>query len=139
MEEIKLIVAGWRDFEDFDYGFKCIEYMLTRYNPNQVTIICGKAKGGDRCGELYYERFKSLGMTIEFFVPNWNDISVQDACIKKNKFGKPYNAKAGMDCNHKMGDTATHLIAFWDGKSKGTKDMIAYMRKLDKPVKIFNY
>lgn len=44
-----------------------------------------------------------------------------------------------MDRNHAMGNTATHLIAFWDNKSRGTKDMVNYMTKLGKPVKVFEY
>lgn len=35
-----------------------------------------------------------------------------------------------------MGDYADELIAFWDGKSTGTKDMIEYMQKLKKPVEV---
>ena len=31
-----------------------------------------------------------------------------------------------------MGDYADYLIAFWDGKSKGTLDMINYMQQLGK-------
>lgn len=31
------------------------------------------------------------------------------------------------------------LIAFWDDKSKGTKNMIDCMRKLGKPVRIVHY
>jgi len=35
-----------------------------------------------------------------------------------------------------MGDIADSLIAFWDGKSPGTKDMIEYMKKLGKSTEI---
>ena len=37
-----------------------------------------------------------------------------------------------------MGDYADSLIAFWDGKSPGTKDMIEYMRKQNKYVEVVN-
>lgn len=35
-----------------------------------------------------------------------------------------------------MGDYADYLIAFWDGKSSGTKDMINYMQQLGKNGKV---
>lgn len=136
---MRLIVAGGRDFSDFEYGWKCIDHMTKNTSKNEITIICGKAEGGDECGELWYKKNKHLGVEIEYFVPDWDDITKPDAVIKVNRFGKKYNAKAGMDRNHLMGDTGTHLIAFWDNKSKGTKDMIGYMTKLNKPVKVFEY
>ena len=38
-----------------------------------------------------------------------------------------------------MGDYADFLVAFWDGKSKGTKDMIDYMQKLGKHGTVIKY
>jgi hypothetical protein len=35
-----------------------------------------------------------------------------------------------------MGVNGTHLIAFWDGKSRGTKNMIETMKKMNKPVRV---
>lgn len=136
---MRLIVAGGRDFKNLEYGFKCIDHMTRNTPKENITIICGKASGGDTCGEKWYKLHKHEGVKIEYFIPEWDDISKPDAVIKLNKFGKEYNARAGMDRNHEMGNTGTHLIAFWNNVSKGTKDMIDYMTKLDKPVKVFNY
>ena len=41
------------------------------------------------------------------------------------------NKRAGMVRNGIMADLATHLLAFWDGESPGTKDMISKARKND--------
>jgi NADPH-dependent 7-cyano-7-deazaguanine reductase QueF-like protein len=49
-----------------------------------------------------------------------------------NKHGRA----AGPIRNAQMGDYADQLVAVWDGKSKGTKNMIDYMNKLMKPVYI---
>jgi hypothetical protein len=38
-----------------------------------------------------------------------------------------------------MAKVANGLIAFWDGKSHGTKHMIETMQKLNKPVRIIRY
>ncbi|MFD1444284.1 hypothetical protein [Thermoactinomyces vulgaris] len=37
---------------------------------------------------------------------------------------KKYGKKAGPLRNAKMAENADALVAFWDGKSRGTKDMI---------------
>jgi len=47
-----------------------------------------------------------------------------------------YGKSAGMRRNKEMGDYADELLAIWDGKSKGTGNMIAYMKSLGKPVQI---
>lgn len=138
-DKLRLIVAGGRDFDNFEYGFKVIDHVTQGYDKKDVIIICGRAAGGDACGEQWKIKNRMHGVKIEYFDPAWDDISVPDAVIKYNKFGKPYNAKAGMDRNHEMGDTASALVAFWDKKSKGTKDMIDYMDQLNKPHKIFTY
>lgn len=36
-------------------------------------------------------------------------------------------------------DYATHLVAFWDEKSRGTKDMIDYATKKGLEVKVVRY
>ena len=46
---------------------------------------------------------------------------------------------AGFLRNEDMLSIATHLIAFWDGKSNGTKHMIEIAQKKGIPVWIFNY
>ena len=40
-----------------------------------------------------------------------------------------YGPRAGYIRNSEMAKVATHLIAFWDGRSKGTKHMIDIARK----------
>jgi hypothetical protein len=38
-----------------------------------------------------------------------------------------------------MAKAATHLVAFWDGESRGTKHMIDIAKSLDLTVRVFNY
>lgn len=111
-QQVRLIIAGGRDFTNFEYSFKCIDHMTKNVPKEGITIICGEALGGDKCGRAWYELHKHEGVKIESFVPDWDNIEVEGAVVKINKFGKPYNAKAGHDRNAEMGDTATHLIAF---------------------------
>lgn len=135
---IKLIVAGGRDFFDEEW----MERELYQYCVNNVIsaddieLVCGKAKGADSTAETI---FLEHGLPVKSFIPNWKDVSnCEPWQIGSNQYGK-YNKVAGMHRNHAMGDYATHLLAFWDGRSKGTKDMIDYMYKLGKPVEVVRY
>ncbi|CAL9983109.1 GTP-binding domain [Vibrio phage F94] len=103
-----------------------------------VTIVCGKAKGADTCEEEWYELHKYEGVQISYRIPDWKDTSKPDAVIKYNTFGA-YNAKAGNDRNSEMQSVCTHLLAFWDQKSKETKDMITKIKKSGKPYRVFDY
>lgn len=81
-----------------------------------VEVVSGRAKGPDTFGEWWA---LSHGSSIKFFPADW-------------KLGP----KAGFIRNEQMGDYADALIAFWDGKSGGTKHMIEYMMKLGKPIRV---
>ena len=136
---MNLIVAGGRDFKDFELGFKLIDKVTVNTPKENITIVCGKAKGADTCGEEWYELHKHEGVQISYHIPDWDDISVEGVVIKKNRFGKPYNAVAGHWRNSAMENEATHLIAFWDEVSTGTRDMIRKIKASGKPYRVFDY
>lgn len=68
-------------------------------------IVSGTAQGFDRLGELYAKKFN---IPVTRFPADWN------------QFGKG----AGFIRNSEMADYADGLIAFWDGVSRGTRNMI---------------
>lgn len=128
---MRLLVAGGRDFDDRDLMIKELNKLCTG---EDLVIITGMAKGADL---LAYNLAKENNVPYETYPADWKDMS-EPCTVKENAHGK-YNALAGFKRNRTMGDTATHLIVFWDGKSQGTKDMLAYMTKLGKPVTIVEY
>ncbi len=95
-------------------------------------IVSGKARGADTYGERYAQE---NDIPIKEFPAKWNDLSHPDSIIRKNSYGKKYDALAGLRRNHEMGDYAEALIAIWNGSSHGTKDMIDYATK--KGLKVF--
>lgn len=123
---MKLIIAGGRDFEDKVSA--CTEFLnFARelntgfHKVNPITeIVSGGARGADRCGE-YVAQFFCL--PVKQFIPDWDGL------------GK----KAGHVRNREMGDYADALLAFWDGKSTGTKGMIEYAQKKGLKVKVVRY
>ncbi|SDX74851.1 Protein of unknown function [Lutibacter oricola] len=101
---MKLIIAGTRTFTD--YKKLCTECDNILQDQSNIEIVSGAYyRGADKLGELYA---KQRGYKITRFPAYWN------------KFGRA----AGPKRNQHMANYADTLIAFWDGESRGTKNMI---------------
>lgn len=131
MKEIKVIIAGGRDFSDISAVKKAlcsdipllddyISSVISAGESYKITIVSGMARGADKAG---YEAAKELHLKCYEFPADWN------------KYGK----SAGFRRNAEMAQFADVLIAFWDGESRGTKHMIETMQRLNKPVHIVRY
>lgn len=116
--EYKVIIAGSRDFND--YKMLCEEMRKVQEKIIIKEVVCGGAKGADSLGARWA---KENNIPIKYFLPDW----------------KNYGKSAGIIRNHQMGDYADYLIAFWDGKSRGTKDMISYMKTINKHGEVYIY
>ena len=112
---MKYIVAGGRDFNN---GL-IIRHILSQFN-NIDEIVSGMARGADSQGRLYAEQYN---IPCKLFPAQWDT------------FGKA----AGYIRNVEMADYADALIAFWNGKSKGTAHMIKTMKLKGKPYWVYNY
>ena len=97
----KIIVAGGRDFDDY---FR-VELALERCAAACDEIVSGGAKGADALGERYA---KEQNHPMKRFDADW---------VENGRAAGPIR-------NQQMAVYADILIAFWDGRSKGTKDMI---------------
>ena len=119
---IKVIIAGTRDFNDYAFLKKNVDYFLQGINPNneEIEIVSGNARGADKLGERYA---KEYNLPVKLFPANWD------------KYGK----RAGYLRNQEMANYADVLIAFWDEKSKGTKHMIDIAKKQDLTVIVVGY
>lgn len=106
--ENKVIIAGSRTFDDYLY----LENVMNLLNIDIDEIISGKANGADTLGEQYANNHN---IKIKEFYPDWD------------KFGK----SAGHIRNKEMAEYGNILVAFWDGKSSGTKNMINTAKKLN--------
>jgi hypothetical protein len=117
---MNLIIAGGRDFDNYSYLEKVLNHLLSRTDKETITIFCGKAKGADSLGERYALH---NGIRVREFPADWNT----------------HGKRAGILRNIEMGDEATHLVAFHDTVSRGTKQMIDYAEKKGLVVKVYNY
>lgn len=110
---MRLAIVGSRTFTNY----KLLESIVDKKNPGM--IISGGADGADSLANKYA---KERGLPILIFYPNWN------------KFGK----RAGYLRNEKIVSAAESVIAFWDGKSRGTKSSIDITKSQNKPIEIVN-
>ncbi len=109
---MRLAIIGSRDCPNIE-----IENYL-KYLPD--TIVSGGARGADTYAREF--AIKHNLKLIEFY-PEYSKYG-RGAPIVRNKL-----IVEASDC----------IIAFWDGKSKGTKFTLEYARQLHKPIKIVNY
>jgi len=115
---MRIIIAGGRDFTNTTWSFDKIDTILA--GKTDVTIIDGTALGGDRVGREYA---KARDFKTEKYPADWN------------KYGK----SAGYIRNKEMAGRAHALIAFWDGKSRGTNHMINLAKEKGLKVTIIKY
>lgn len=113
---MKVVIAGGRTFK----SRRLTHRTLIEYQDSITTVLCGMAGGADEEGYVWA---RMLDIPVDEYPADWDGE------------GK----KAGYLRNMDMGNDADGLIAFWDGKSKGTKHMINYMTKLEKPITVFHY
>ncbi|MBP3390286.1 MAG: DUF2493 domain-containing protein [Clostridia bacterium] len=92
---------------------------LEKYLPEGTTeIVSGGARGIDSCAKNYAN---TNGIPLKEFLPNYDE------------FGR----SAPLLRNLEIIDYADIVLAFWDGKSRGTKFVIDKCRAKGKPVNIF--
>lgn len=112
---MKIIVAGGRDFNNGVIA----KQVLDTYSDIDI-IISGDARGADFLGIMYATE---KNIPIKHFPAKWDE----------------YGKAAGYIRNAEMAEYGDMLIAFWDGKSKGTMNMIKAMKLHKKPYYVYNY
>ena len=106
---MKIAVIGSRNL--------CVEN-LEDYLPSGCTeIVSGGAKGIDACAATYAE---ARDIKLTEFLPQYS----------------VYGKAAPIVRNKQIVDYADSVLAFWDGKSKGTLSVIRYCEKTGKQCKV---
>lgn len=131
---IKIIVAGCRDFADYEYVCR---HLAGEVYCDEVVIVSGgcddakngvltftrkdgsKVFGADGLGERFANEYQC---EVKIFPADWK------------KFGR----SAGPIRNSEMVKYADKLMVFWDGKSKGTGDIITKARRQDIKVQVYD-
>jgi len=113
---MKLAIVGGRDFNNRVMLSGAMHFFDTEVE----TIVSGGARGANSLGE---EWAISCDIPTERYLPNWN------------KYGRA----AEYLRNQEIVDACDMVLAFWDGKSRGTQDTIAKAQKAKKPTFIVYY
>ena len=109
---MRLAIVGSRDFDDYKvFKSKLSEHIKTR---DVESIISGGAKGADTLAAILARNCK---IPITIYHPQWA------------AFGKA----AGPIRNEQIVKACDMVIAFWDGKSRGTRSTIEIAHKMNKP------
>ena len=124
-KELRVIVAGTRTFTDQQLLYSTLDSILADYPEDKykIIIISGCAKGADSIAIQYA---KDHDYEIKKFPAEWD------------KLGK----SAGVRRNLQMAQYASDiyhqglLVAFWNGESPGTKNMIEVAKRYNLPVQI---
>ena len=120
MRPVMLIIAGGRKFNDYAMLNEAFQACMADYTNKDVMIISGMAKGADT---LALEIADEYGLPVLPVHAQW----------------EVYGRAAGYRRNAEMALVATHLLAMWDGKSRGTKHMINVATNKKLVVKVIPY
>jgi hypothetical protein len=102
---MKTIIAGGRDVTEWHHLMEALE----SYRNDITEVVSGGAQGADALGERYA---REAGLPLKRFPADW---------AKNGKAAGPIR-------NREMAAYAQALIALWDGKSRGTANMIEEAR-----------
>jgi len=141
---MKLIIAGSRSIDEAR-AYKEIALLIGRDGPHPLEvseIVSGHAPASKRLlrpgpASTYAERWSSD--VVVRGVDHVGEIYARRHSIQLRLFPAEWQTlgkRAGMVRNSAMAEYADALLARWDGKSPGTRNMIETMRKLGKPTHV---
>jgi hypothetical protein len=113
---MRVLVCGSRTFNDYEFARRVLSSF------GITSIVHGGALGADSCGARYAE---------EIGVP----------CIAFNADWGTYGRRAGPIRNERMlrEGTPDLVVAFWDGKSPGTQNMIGLAKAAGVRTEVYIY
>lgn len=127
MKEMRIIVAGGRDFDDYEL----LKHTLKKYleeldivDLSQIVIISGAARGADTLGEHFAYDYE---ISVHRFPAKWDELGRRAGWVRNAEMAKYAAEKHGV------------LFAFWDGKSRGTKNMIDLANRYGLEVHVVDY
>jgi hypothetical protein len=113
---VRVIVCGSRDW---NYRQVISDRLALLPGDDDTVVVHGAAKGADRMAE---QEAQKLGLLVEAHPPDYEKFSAKRAPLFRNE---------------KMASLGADLcIAFWDGRSTGTKHMMECAERRGIPVEV---
>jgi len=117
----RVIIAGGRKFSDYELlEYRVIGLLDAYMDDLKLEIVSGGARGADKLGERFANEHN---IPVKLFQADWGT----------------YGHGAGPVRNQEMADYADVLVAFWDGESTGTNDMIMRAMHSGLDLHVFRY
>lgn len=115
---MNIIIAGSSTFQDYELLERKMDTLTAQLD--DIVVFSGYADGADKLGErwAFENRF-----TVKRFRPDWKEHGKQAGIIRNQEM----LTEAGPKCA---------VIVFWDGQSKGSKDMIDRAKKAGVKLKV---
>lgn len=122
---MRLIVAGSRTIPETQEALSRLNtFIIKNFGMDAASkiefLISGTARGADRVGERWAEH---NSVPVHQFPADWDNLG----------------NRAGLIRNEEMAEVGTHLIAIWDGRSRGTMHMINIARRKGLKVHVLNW
>ena len=114
------LVVGSRTFSDYEMMRAKLDNLLE--NQSKVVIVSGGANGADKLAEQYA---KEKGYYPIIFPAKWDELGKSAGYIRNTEMHEFISHFAKRGC-----------VAFWDGKSKGTKHSFDLANRYNTPLKI---
>jgi predicted Rossmann fold nucleotide-binding protein DprA/Smf involved in DNA uptake len=111
---MKLAIIGSRNFNDYE----ALSLNADILSPSE--IVSGGAKGADSLAEKYAVQ---RNLPVKVFLPKFKT----DRTVK-------YHPRWFLERNKEIVEYSDTVLAFWDGKSKGTAHTIQYAEKIGRKV-----
>ena len=114
---VRIIVAGNREYSDYEKLKStldnCIAYILRNsdYVASDIEIVEGECRGADLLAKRYAEE---RGYKVTGFPAKWESEGNAAGPLRNQRMALYASEEGHAGC----------LIAFWNGKSRGTKNMI---------------
>jgi hypothetical protein len=109
---VRLAIVGSRGFAELDR----VRDYVAKLHP-KCTVISGGARGVDTVAEL---AARARGLAVEVFHADWEGAG----------------RRAGLLRNRRIVESCEELVAFWDGRSPGTRNSLDWARQLRRPVEV---
>jgi hypothetical protein len=117
---VRTLVCGGRNYNDRRHLFEVLDRM---HAETPITLIIeGEASGADRLARKWAE---ARGVPFLPFPAAWDDVSAPGAVVRRNRYGRLYDAAAGGRRNARMlhEGRPDRVVAFPGGS--GTRDMMS--------------
>jgi predicted Rossmann fold nucleotide-binding protein DprA/Smf involved in DNA uptake len=113
-----MAVVGSRSFDDQELLERTLDDQCRAVHIDK--IVSGGARGADALAEIWADR---CGIQTQIFLPDWDR----------------HGRSAGFIRNRLIVENCDELVAFWDGKSRGTLHSIELARSMNKSVLVVEF